>query len=188
MLSLITVTSRVISSQSINGRTGNRFVIHALQSSVHFICKEVSETVDLALLLYSKNVITSEQLDPVIESLGKKGQDPLKKIQNYKLLRIVEANVSKDPRKIYDLCAAFEEQNLQQCSRKLQGTTNQLQIKETMHARDSQLCSSKVTLLIMGCSWKTRCPWCVTRALTTSLQLHCVTRILQAPAHSLDLR
>lgn len=81
----------------------------------------MSETVDLAILLYSKNVITSDQLDTAIDSLGRKGQDPLKKIQNYKLLRIVQANVSKDPGKFYALCTAFEEQNLEQCSQKLQG-------------------------------------------------------------------
>lgn len=123
------LTSRNISYQSINGRgrrAGNRFVIHALKSSIHFICQEVSETVDLALELYSKNVITSEQLDPMIESLGKKGQ---RKIQNYKLLRIVEANVSKDPLKFHDLCDAFEELNLHCCSQNLKGT---LYIEESM--------------------------------------------------------
>ena len=119
--------SRVTSFQSIPRRqlfqSVNKHAEEALRSSLYFLCKEVSETADLAVLLYSRKLLSNSYFDKFMEQLSKKS-GPLENVRmvyNSQLLRHVQSAISEDPRKFDILCDTFDDMELTRCSQKLRG-------------------------------------------------------------------
>ena len=121
MLAASRVTSFSNSSKRQLSQPVNKHAEEALRSSFYFLCKEVSETADLAALLYTNELLSNSHLHEFIKKVEPGSLENMRMVYNIQLLRHVQSAISEDPGKFDALCATFDDLQLSHCSQRLRG-------------------------------------------------------------------
>lgn len=102
------------------------YEISAVQSAFYFISEseELPQPFQFALALNSNLLLNNSQMDKLFPNEDKI-EEHQKIMKNYKILRVVQENISEDPQKFKTLCSIFKELNCNKCLQKLtKGTYN----------------------------------------------------------------
>lgn len=102
-------------------RVHNYAAVEAIQSAFRFISEEVQQPFTFALELNSHLLLSNSQMDKLIAIDKIQEEEEQKLYKNYKILRVVQKNISINPEKFDTLCAVFDTLKLNECSTKLKG-------------------------------------------------------------------
>lgn len=99
---------------------GPGYEISAIQSAFRFISEseELPRPFSFALELNSLLLLTNCQLDTLFPN-NDKIEEHQKSMKNYRILRVVQENITEDPQKFMTLCIVFKKLGCRKCLLKL---------------------------------------------------------------------
>ena len=94
-----------------------------IQSASRFISEAVQQPFTFALELHSRFLLSNSQMDKLITVDQIQEEEKQKTYKNYKILRVIQKDISINPNKFDTLCAVFDTLQLTECSIKLKGNS-----------------------------------------------------------------